>query len=280
MDVKVRLNKNSIPFLILVVFQLFFVCLLKKRKLKNTWTLLFANIGMAFLFEYVVLNLFQAYTYKPKLLKKRYFDNILGAILSQAIYIPVSSTFITIFKKDWKWKIGFSIYFYCIERLFIWLKIYEIKWWKPVYTFFLLPTYYVMSDFFFKGLNQQKMIVKKLAHYLTIMVIDTIFMYILAYKQVIRFKIRKFDSVRVHFMIAPLYSIIMSIISTFLGKRNGVYSRIFHLCIYHLFDAILKNCRILFFNRRQYKWTIVWHIFMVCTSRFVYRRIFQHNNHD
>lgn len=120
--------------------------------------MLFANIGMAFLFEYVVLNLFQAYTYKPKLLKKPYFDNILGAILSQALYIPVSSTFITIFRKDWKWKIGFSLYFYCIEKLFIWLKIYEIKWWKPVYKFVLLPTYYVISDFFYKGLCHQKMI--------------------------------------------------------------------------------------------------------------------------
>lgn len=278
MDVKVRLNKNSIPFLILALFQLLFVCILKKRKFKNTWTMLFANIGMAFLFEYVVLNLFQAYTYKPKLLKKPYFDNILGAILSQALYIPVSSTFITIFRKDWKWKIGFSLYFYCIEKLFIWLKIYEIKWWKPVYTFVLLPTYYVISDFFYKGLCHQKMISRKLVYYLTIVVIDTIFMYFLAYKEVIRFKIGKINSIRVHFMIAPLYSIIMSFISTSLRKRKGFYSRILHLSIYHLVDAILMNRGILSINRRQYKWTIPWHIFMVYTSRLIYRRIFQHDN--
>ncbi|WP_216773436.1 hypothetical protein [Metabacillus halosaccharovorans] len=273
-----RLNKRSVPFLLLALLQTFLICLLKKRRSSNTWILFFLNIGMAFIFEYIVLNLLQAYTYKPSLVKKRYFDNILGAILSQAIYIPVSATFITVFNKKLNWKLGFTVFFYCIEHLFILLKIYKINWWKPIYTVILLPVYYVLSDFFYKGLEKQKIAVRKLAHYLTIMVIETIFMYVLAYKGLIQFGKRHFYSSRLHFMIAPVYCIFMSFISTSLAEKKGVFFRIVHLCSYKVVDVILVKTGIMTLNRHHIKWRIPWHCFMVFITRNIYQRIFRSDN--
>lgn len=117
-NMTVRLNRRSNPFLLLALIQLVFVFILKKHKTKYTWALCLTNIGMASIFEYIVLNLFQAYRYKPNILKKCYFDHIFGAILSQELYIPVSSTFMSILNKKWNWKVGFTIFYYCIEKIF------------------------------------------------------------------------------------------------------------------------------------------------------------------
>lgn len=274
-----RLKRRSVPFLLLALFQSVFVLILKKHKSANTWVLFFSNIGMAFIFEYIVLNLFQAYTYKPTVLKKRYFDNIFGAILSQGLYIPVSSTFISIFNMKWTWKVGFTIFFYCIERLFIFLKIYHINWWRPIYTVILLPIYYGLSDVLYKGLQQQKKITRTLATYLTIMVIETNIMFVLAYLDMIRFRIGKKQSIRLHFMIAPLYSLVMSCVSTFLAKEKGMTIRIIHLFIYKIINSILLKLGILTVNRRLQKWTLLWYSFMVFSSRSIYRRIFRLDLH-
>lgn len=273
-----RLNKRSVPFLLLALFQTFFICLLKKRRSSNTWTLFFLNIGMAFIFEYIVLNMFQAYTYKPRLVKKKYFDNVFGAILSQGLYIPVSATFITVFGKKLKWKLGFTFFYYCIERLFIFLKIYKINWWKPFYTVILLPVYYLLSDFFYKGLEQQKIMAKKIAHYLTIMVIETILMYVLAYTGLMRFGIKNVYSTRLHFMIAPVYCIFMSFISTSLAKEKGIFFRIVHLFSYKVIDVILIKTGIMALNRHYFKWSIFSQCLMVFTSRIIYQRIFRSKN--
>ncbi|WP_226526945.1 hypothetical protein [Metabacillus niabensis] len=222
--------------------------------------------------------MFQAYRYKPTLVKKKYFDNVLGAILSQGLYIPVSATFITVFGKKLKWKLGFTLFYYCIERLFIFLKIYKINWWKPIYTVILLPIYYLLSDFFYKGLEQQKIMVNKIAHYLTIMVIETIFMYVLAYNGLIRFGIKHSYSTRLHFMIAPVYCMFMSFISTTLAKEKGIFFRVVHLFSYKVTDVILIKAGIMALNRHYFKWRVFSHCLMVFTSRIIYQRIVRSDN--
>lgn len=200
-------------------------------------------------------------------------------IFSQGLYIPVSSTFMSIFNMKWKWKVGFIIFFYCVERLFIFLKIYHINWWKPIYTVILLPIYYWLSDLLYKGLQQQKNITRTLATYLTTTVIETNIMFVLAYHGMIRFKIGKKQSNRFHFMIAPLYSLVMSGVSISLAKEKGLTIRILHLYMYIMIDSILKKLGILTLDRRQQKWTFLWHSFMVVSSRLIYRRIFRLDHH-
>lgn len=83
-----------------------------KRKIKKQlFTLLMSNIGLAYLFEFFVLNLFTAYTYKPGILKNAHLDNIFGAILSQAIFVPFTAVFLTARKVGWIGKLLSGVYF-------------------------------------------------------------------------------------------------------------------------------------------------------------------------
>ena len=78
-----------------------------------------SNIGLAYLLEFFVLNIFKGYRYKPRVMKKKYFDNILGAILSQAIFVPFTAVFLTTLKIGWIGKIlGGVIFFIGGNRIF------------------------------------------------------------------------------------------------------------------------------------------------------------------
>lgn len=150
-------KKNSIPFLLLaVVHVLLFVIFAKRSRQKNIWILLLSNIGMAYLFEYPVLNLFKAYAYKPYILKKRAHDQILGAIFSQALYVPITATLLTLYEKNRYWKLGSTLVYYGVERYFLHLEIYKAYWWKPYYTVFFMNIYFYISDWFHKALKREK----------------------------------------------------------------------------------------------------------------------------
>src|SRR4051812_37354862 len=74
-------KRNKMPFIILLAFHtsLLGYSFYQSKNKKQLFTLLMSNIGLAYLLEYFVLNLFKAYRYKPRMMKKKYFDNILGA---------------------------------------------------------------------------------------------------------------------------------------------------------------------------------------------------------
>lgn len=71
------LNQNSIPFFILMNIHLgMIVYLMISKKGKIPWFVLLSNIGFAYVFEYIVLNILQAYKYKPAIFRKSAIDNI------------------------------------------------------------------------------------------------------------------------------------------------------------------------------------------------------------
>jgi hypothetical protein len=147
MRLKRKIKNNSVPFVVLLIVHVLILAFtFYKKRDKSYFILLLSNIGFAYLFEYFVLNLFQGYTYKPKILKNRKLDNILGGVFSQAIYIPIIATTITAFRLGWKWKVFFTVYFTLIERLFIYWKIFKKRWWKTFYTFFFLLLFFMGSD--------------------------------------------------------------------------------------------------------------------------------------
>lgn len=180
-----RLNRNSIPFLLLTIIHLIIFSQLLKRK-ENTHGHCFFQILALLSFWILCTKSFQAYTYKPSILKIKYLDNILGAILSQAFYVPITATFLTIYKKNWRWKVSFITYFYIVEELFLRLGIYKTNWWNPKFTTVLMLIYFYISDYFIKWLRR-KYWALKLAQYLTIVVIDVTFMYTLAVRGKLKF---------------------------------------------------------------------------------------------
>lgn len=272
-----RLNRNSIPFLLLTIIHLIIFSQLLKRKREYTWTLLLSNIGFAFFFEYFVLNLFQAYTYKPSILKIKYLDNILGAILSQAFYVPITATFLTIYKKNWRWKVSFITYFYIVEKLFLRLGIYKTNWWNPKFTTVLMLIYFYISDYFYKLIEKRKYWALKLAQYFTIVVIDVTFMYTMAVRRKLKFGVGLVRTWKEHFIIAPLYSLLLSFFSTFISSKRGIIYRFYHLLYFLVVDYLLIKVRFVKINYSAFLQFIPWHLFVIYVSRLVYKEIFSNS---
>jgi hypothetical protein len=273
---KKLLNKNSISFLILAVFQLgMLLILLRRKKQKDIWLLLLSNIGFAYLFEYPTLNIFHGYSYKPSIMNKRIFDSNLGAIFSQAIYVPITSTFLTLFNKNWKWKISFSIVFYCIEKLFLRLNIYKVYWWKPIYTPFLLNGYFYISDGFYRALTAPKRWAMVIAHYMATGVIWITFMYIFAMKHFIRFGRGYFFSWSEHFKMIPLYSMILSFIATITSSKTGLLYRILPPLSHIIIDIALVKMEILKVKIKPLLVTSSRYLLMTFISRFFYKTIYK-----
>src|SRR4051812_11726775 len=175
MVVYMRINKNSVPFLILFIFHTFLICLAfyKSKNKKNTFIFLGTIMGFAYLLEFFVLNLFKGYKYKPKVLNNKSLDNIFGAFLSQSIFVPFTAVYLTITKSGLIKKLLGGIYFSIIEILFLHKGLYKHNWWKTLYTFFLIPIYFLLSDFWYTLLIKKNELVRNLSLFLLIMVTET-----------------------------------------------------------------------------------------------------------
>ncbi|MFJ8257277.1 hypothetical protein ACIQ4Z_08290 [Peribacillus asahii] len=273
---KKRFNKNSIPFWLLAVIHLgMFLLVLKRKKQKDTWILLLSNMGFAYLFEYLILNLFHGYRYKPSIMKKRTFDSILGAIFSQAIYVPITATFLTLLNKKWSWKVGFSLFYYCIENLFLQLNIYKVYWWRPIYTLVLLNVYFNISDAFYKALSTQKRWAMVIAHYLAIEVVSITLAYVFAVNRYIRFGRGYFHTWTEHFKIVPFYSLILSFIALITSSKAGVFYRMLLPLSHIIIDITLVKVGILKVNINQFLVTCSRYLLMTFISRFFYKAIYK-----
>ena len=268
-------KKNSIPFLLLaVVHVLLFFIFAKRSRQNNIWGLLLSNIGMAYLFEYPVLNLFKGYSYKPYILKKRAHDQILGAIFSQALYVPITATLLTLYKKNRYWKLGSTLIYYGIERCFLHLKIYKAHWWKPYYTVFFMNIYFYVSDWFYKALNAKKEWALVIAQYLSTEVIGVTLLYISAVNRKVRFGRGFHHSWREHYIIVPIYSLIRSIFLVRNSSKSGLLPKLTIFSGSIGTDMLLE--RIGLVKLRSGKlWNIIFHAVMVIISRFLFLTIRQ-----
>ncbi|WHX40573.1 hypothetical protein QNH36_23540 [Mesobacillus sp. AQ2] len=261
-------SKNAIPFLLLaVVHVLLFFIFTKRSRQKNIWTLLLTNIGLAYLFEYPVLNLFKGYSYKPKVLKKRAHDQILGAILSQGFYVPITATLLTLYRKNKYWKLGSTLIYYGIERYFLHLKIYKAYWWKPSYTVFFMNIYFYISDWFYKALNAEKKWALVIAQYLSTEVICVTLLYISAVGRKVRFGRGIYHSWREHFIIAPLYSLVRAVFLVITSSRQGILPRLNMFIGLTGMDWVLVRTGLLKLHKL---WNIPFNAMMVLVSRYLY----------
>ncbi|WP_342431857.1 hypothetical protein [Neobacillus sp. FSL H8-0543] len=219
-----RKRRNFIPFLILFFIHtgLLGYAFYKKENKKQLFTLLMSNIGLAYLFEFFVLNLFTAYTYKPGILKNAHLDNIFGAILSQAIFVPFTAVFLTARKVGWIGKLLSGVYFFLVEILFLKLGIFKRNWWKTVYTLIFTPFYFFISDYWELMLRKKIPIIRYLSLFLMIMVTEANLLFIFAVKRKLRFGLGRYHSWTEHFILVPLYAISLSLFATWsFMKKNS-----------------------------------------------------------
>lgn len=223
-----RSKNNKYPFIILFFIQLslLLVTFIRKKEKKTLFVLLLTNVGFAYLFEYIILNLLHSYKYKPKIFKRSYLDNILGAVLSQAIYIPFTSLFISGFQLGWKMKAFFVVFFHLIERLFIKLRVYKTYWWSPFYTTLLLPIYFTLSDKWLKHLQKGTPVVLMISLFMAILSTNVNSLYFAAATNNFRFGRGYFHTWGEHFSLAPLYSIVFSIFTTWSVKKGHLLGQI------------------------------------------------------
>ncbi|MEH7438464.1 hypothetical protein V7182_13400 [Neobacillus drentensis] len=218
-----KIKGMNLPFLLLCVIHscLLGITFYKNKNRKNIFILLVSNIGLAYLFEYFVFNLFKLYKYKPNIIRNNFFDNVFGAVLSQAVFVPFTSVFLTVSNSGWLKKISASMYFYFIEKLFLRLGVYKHTGWKTVYTFALIPFYFKWSDIWYHLLEKKNDIVRFISFFLMIMVTETNLFLILALFRKIRFGVGRHHSWKEHFIISPLYSISVSLFTAFSLKNHN-----------------------------------------------------------
>jgi hypothetical protein len=274
-----RRKANRYPFIFLIIIH---VCMLiytfyKCKDRKRIITLLLSNIGMAYIFEYIAFNILQSYTYKPNFLKIKALDNTIGAILSQAIFVPITALFITTFKLGWKAKLFFSFYFFIIEKVFIYLGIFNTNWWRTIYTATLTPCYFYLSDVWDKHLQKGTPIVLFLSLFNSLVVINSTILYSLAILRKLRFGVGVFRSWHEHFIIAPIYTIALSAITTWSMHSKNIPILI-NLCFRHILDWVLKKQQILRTNLK-FRFEILFHFFMIFVAKGLKNLIYsEHRN--
>jgi hypothetical protein len=238
-------RNNKIPFIALFFIHsgLLGYTFYKSKNKKQLFTLLMSNIGFAYLLEFFVLNLFKAYQYKPRVMKKNYFDNILGAILSQAIFVPFTAVFSTSLKLGWigKFLLG-GVYFSVVEIFFLKLKVYKHYWWRTSFTIILIPLYFKISDWWNIFLGKKNPVIRFISLFLMIMVTEANLLFVFATARKIRFGFGRYHSWHEHFIIVPVYAIAISIFSTLsLLKQNNWVSKLRILVMSMVIDQIFKK---------------------------------------
>lgn len=127
---------NSIYYIILAIASsLVLTFTLWKKRDRKLVTLYFFAAGVTYVLEYFVLVLFNGYAYYPKILNQEYFDNIMGAVVSDAFIIPMLSVFIAAFKLNFIKRSIIALIITFIEIIFVNLNIFEHFWWRSLYTF-------------------------------------------------------------------------------------------------------------------------------------------------
>lgn len=253
-------RKNTFPFIILLVIHVvLLIYTVRKKKDKSLLVLLFSNIGFAYLFEAVVLNFLKGYTYLPKIVKNKVHDNILGAVFSQAIYVPIVATFISAFKLNWKWKLLFSAYFSIIERLFIKWKIFRTKWWKTSYTFVFTFFYFFLSDSWNKLLRGNYFLVRKITEYLSIYSIGSTGLFFLAIFKNFKLGRGRIHTWKEHYTMIPFYASSFALIQIGLNQLKSRRAKFLLLISINGIDYLLERLKLLN-NNKSSKYLILHHL--------------------
>ncbi|MGF6952194.1 hypothetical protein QF028_004699 [Neobacillus sp. B4I6] len=138
-------------YALLVLSTILFCFILFKKRNTQTLFLLLTMIGMGFIIETIIFNFLGCYKYNPNFIQHNtFYDNNLGAFVSNAFSLPIVATLIATFHLGWIWMVLFSGLFVGIEWLFLKLHIYSHNWWRLAYTGLGLPFYFATAKIYYK----------------------------------------------------------------------------------------------------------------------------------
>jgi hypothetical protein len=269
------INSKTLPFFLLMIIHMAILIytFIKNKNRKSLFILLLSNIGFAYVFEFFTLNLFHSYEYKPKLFKKKYLDNILGAFLSQGVFVPFTSIFISAFGFGWKIKAMFGIYFAIVERIFIKLGVFKNNWWRTIYTLLLIPTYFKISEKWYKWLIKGNGIIQFISFLLMTWVTGLSVLNLLGVVHKVRFGIGKLNTWRDHFIISTLYWFVISIFTTYtINKSTKWYGKFQTFLFMKVIDWYLIKKGYIKAHLSSLLYLNALHIFMIYVA-ILYRRL-------
>ncbi|MGY3715061.1 hypothetical protein ACWE42_06015 [Sutcliffiella cohnii] len=260
---------NKVPFILLTIIHLcMFLYNFKKHTATTIFTSLFSNIGMAYIFEYVVFTWLKAYHYFPKIFKNREFDNAFGALLSQAIFVPITATFLTLNTRSWFWKMFFTLYFSIIERIFLHWKLHQNRWWNTTLTTSLILLYFCISDLWLRNIS--KKIVKVVSYVLISPLFIMHYLYGLVFFKRIKFGYNKY-SWREAFKIVPLYGLVQSFIYMFFSYKRTPLTFIGSMFSIFIIDFCLIKLKII--KVKRYIYLFILHIYTLALNSYSYHAI-------
>ena len=127
---------NIVSFVVLALIALATLIVFIVRTKSYLIVFLFLTyVGMIYVFEYVILVMFNSYTYYPRILPDPYMDSMMGAFISNFLTVPTVGLAMVIYRLRFRWTIVFTCLMAVIEWLFMRLGIYEHHWWRLSYSF-------------------------------------------------------------------------------------------------------------------------------------------------
>ncbi|MDZ5472859.1 hypothetical protein SM124_14090 [Bacillus sp. 31A1R] len=268
------MKNKTIPFMVLAILHiiLFFYTFYKNKQ--KTLAVLFFGIGLSYVFEYFVLNLFKMYTYYPKVSKNRWIDSVFGAVLSQSVFVPIAGTFLVLFNLSWKWKMGFTLFYGIVEQLFIRWKVFRNNWWKTAYTITAMPIFFYLVKKWWVSIQNGGKLNKNFALFLFYWVNYTNILFLplaLFRKYFFHIGFLK-DRYWEHFVLIPIYTFVTSVgatINTFVSNRKKPIV----LLLLHLFDQLLFKLKIIQPNNKIYLYMLMPVHLLVLYMGVLYRRL-------
>lgn len=133
---------NFIPYLILAAISMIALTILLFQKPAAWLILLLSFSGMIYVFEFTIFVWHNSYSYSPHIVGISYYDNVLGAVISNLLAVPIAATYVAAFRLSWWWIVCLAFAYGGIEWTFLQLGIYEHDWWRTVYTILALVLFF------------------------------------------------------------------------------------------------------------------------------------------
>ncbi|MBU9711849.1 hypothetical protein [Evansella tamaricis] len=243
----IRKKWNKYPYIVLFIihFILLLFTFTKANNRKSLVVLLFSNMGIAYLFEYIVLSFLHLYRYKPEFFRKNFLDEISGAILSQAVYVPFTALFITAFKLNWIVKLGFAVYFMLIQKLFIKMGIFKERGWKTRYTLILIYLYFHISDQWLRFLEKGNSFIQKLTLYNMVQFTCINLLVALEMMHKLTFGRGYYHSLMEQHKMETSYASLMSVLKTWVTYIGNIKAKALVVVGKIVVDYILKKSRLI-----------------------------------
>jgi len=146
---------NAIWFILLAALSILLLTYTLWKKRDVRLLMLFFGLGaIAGLLEFVIFVWLESYEYYPGLMENTYFDNALGAFLSQVVYVSSAALFIAAFNLRFRWLLIFALMFVALEYLFLTLGVFKHNWWHSSFTGGGLFIYFWIAKVWYKLLLQ------------------------------------------------------------------------------------------------------------------------------